>query len=37
MREVSRYKSVQVLPDYVCDSDLLRDHAGKISREGVGS
>ena len=29
MREVSRHKSVQVLSDYVRDSDLLRDHAGK--------
>ncbi len=29
MREVSRHKSVQVLSDYVRDSDLLKDHAGK--------
>ena len=28
MREVSRHKSVQVLSDYVRDSDLLKDHAG---------
>ena len=29
MREVSRHKSVQVLSDYVRNSDLLKDHAGK--------
>ena len=29
MREVSRQKSVQVLSDYVRNSDLLRNHAGK--------
>lgn len=29
MREVSRHKSVQVLSDYVRNSDLLRDNAGK--------
>lgn len=29
MREVLRHKSVQVLSDYVRNSDLLRDHAGK--------
>lgn len=29
MREVSRHRSVQVLSDYVRDSDLMRDHAGK--------
>ena len=29
IREVSRHKSVQVLSDYVRNSDLLRDHAGK--------
>ena len=29
MREVSRHKSVQVLSDYVQNSDLLKDHAGK--------
>ena len=28
MREVSRHKSVQVLSDYVRNSDLLKDHAG---------
>ena len=29
MREVSRHKSVQVLSDYVRNSDLLKGHAGK--------
>jgi len=29
MREVSRHKSVQMLSDYVRNSDLLKDHAGK--------
>ena len=29
MREVSRHKSVQVLSDYVRNSDLLKNHAGK--------
>jgi len=29
MREVSRHKSVQVFSDYVRNSDLLKDHAGK--------
>ena len=29
MRAVSRHRSVQALSDYVRDSDLLRDHAGK--------
>ena len=29
MRQVSRHKSVQVLSDYVRNSDLLKDHAGK--------
>jgi len=29
MRKVSRHKSVQVLSDYVRNSDLLKDHAGK--------
>jgi len=37
MREVSRHKSVQVLSDYVRNSDLLRDHAGKdfLRRSGA--
>jgi len=29
MREVLRHKSVQVLSDYVRNSDLLKDYAGK--------
>jgi len=29
MREVSRHKLVQVFSDYVRNSDLLKDHAGK--------
>ena len=29
MREVGRHRSVQVLSDYVRNSDLLKDHAGK--------
>ena len=29
MREVSRHKSVQVLSDYVRNSDLLKNHAAK--------
>ena len=28
VREVSRHKSVQVLSDYVRNSELFRDHAG---------
>lgn len=29
MREVSRHKSVQLLSDYVRDSELFKDHAGE--------
>jgi len=29
MRQVSRHKSVQVLSDYVRDSDLLKGRAGR--------